>query len=59
MQAVAQLTQSNLKGLFIPIDAVIRDENTYIWVEKSHGVYENVMVETGAESMEQSKLKRH
>jgi Cu(I)/Ag(I) efflux system membrane fusion protein len=48
MQAVAQLTQSNLKGLFIPIDAVIRDENaTYIWVEKSHGVYENVMVETG------------
>jgi Cu(I)/Ag(I) efflux system membrane fusion protein len=51
MQAVAQLTQSNLKGLFIPIDAVIRDENaTYIWVEKSHGVYENVMVETGAES---------
>jgi hypothetical protein len=28
MQAVsAQLTQSNLKGLFIPIDAVIRDEN--------------------------------
>lgn len=51
MQAVAQLTQSNLKGLFIPIDAVIRDENaTYIWVEKSHGVYENVMIETGAES---------
>lgn len=51
MQAVAQLTQANLKGLFIPIDAVIRDENaTYIWVEKSHGVYENVMVETGAES---------
>jgi Cu(I)/Ag(I) efflux system membrane fusion protein len=36
MQAVAQLTQSNLKGLFIPIDAVIRDENaTYIWVEKA------------------------
>jgi Cu(I)/Ag(I) efflux system membrane fusion protein len=35
MQAVAQLTQSNLKGL-IPIDAVIRDENaTYIWVEKA------------------------
>jgi Cu(I)/Ag(I) efflux system membrane fusion protein len=39
MQAVAQLTQSNLKALFIPIDAVIRDENaTYIWVEKNHGV---------------------
>jgi hypothetical protein len=34
MQAVAQLTQSNLKA-FIPIDAVIRDA-TYIWVEKSH-----------------------
>jgi Cu(I)/Ag(I) efflux system membrane fusion protein len=48
MQAVAQLTQSNLKAC-IPIDAVIRDENaTYIF-EKSHGVYENDG-ETGAES---------
>jgi Cu(I)/Ag(I) efflux system membrane fusion protein len=51
MQAVARLTQSNLKGMFIPIDAVIREENaSYIWVEKSHGIFENVMVETGAES---------
>jgi Cu(I)/Ag(I) efflux system membrane fusion protein len=50
-QAVAKLTQSNIKGLFIPIDAVIRDENaSYIWVEKSHGIYEVVMVETGVES---------
>jgi Cu(I)/Ag(I) efflux system membrane fusion protein len=31
MQAVAKLTQSNKKGLFIPTDAVIRDENaTYM-----------------------------
>jgi Cu(I)/Ag(I) efflux system membrane fusion protein len=46
MQAVTKLTQSN-KGLFIPIDAVIREENhKYIWL-KSHGLFENVMVETG------------
>jgi Cu(I)/Ag(I) efflux system membrane fusion protein len=32
-----KLTQSNRKGLFIPIDAVIREENPSIWVEKSHG----------------------
>ena len=51
MQAVAKLTQSNRKGLFIPIDAVIREENhKYVWVEKSHGLFENVMVETGVES---------
>ncbi|HEY6143670.1 MAG TPA: efflux RND transporter periplasmic adaptor subunit [Flavobacterium sp.] len=50
MQAVVKLTQSNIKGLFIPIDAVIREENaSYIWVEKRSGVFENVMVETGAE----------
>jgi len=50
MQAFAKLTQSNLKGLFIPIDAVIREEkSSYIWVEKTPGVFENVMVETGAE----------
>jgi Cu(I)/Ag(I) efflux system membrane fusion protein len=50
MQAVVKLTQSNVKGLFIPIDAVIREENaSYIWVEKRPGIFENVMVETGAE----------
>lgn len=58
MQAVARLTQSNIKGMFIPIDAVIRDENaSYIWVEKSHGVFENVMVETGAESNGMIEIK--
>lgn len=51
MQTVAKLTQSNKKGLFIPIDAVIREENhKYIWVEKSHGLFENMMVETGVEA---------
>jgi Cu(I)/Ag(I) efflux system membrane fusion protein len=50
MQAVAKLKQSNIKGLFIPIDAVIQDQNaSYIWVEKRSGVFENVMVETGVE----------
>jgi Cu(I)/Ag(I) efflux system membrane fusion protein len=51
MQAVARLTQSNMKGLFVPVDAVIREENaSYIWVEKRHGVFENLMVETGVEA---------
>lgn len=51
MQAIAQLSQSKLKGLFIPVDAVIREENTsYIWVEKRPGVFEIVMVETGVET---------
>jgi Cu(I)/Ag(I) efflux system membrane fusion protein len=51
MQGIAQLTQSNVKGLFIPIDAVIRDGNaSYIWLEKSHGIFENLMVETGLEN---------
>lgn len=50
MQAVVKLAQPNVKGLFIPIDAVIREENaSYIWMEKSPGIFENVMVETGTE----------
>ncbi len=50
MQATATLVQNNIKGLFISIDAVIRDENaTYIWLEKTHGIFENMMVETGIE----------
>ncbi|MNR25431.1 hypothetical protein D3C85_1425840 [compost metagenome] len=40
-----------MKGLFIPIDAVIREENaSYIWVEKRPGIFENLMVETGIET---------
>jgi Cu(I)/Ag(I) efflux system membrane fusion protein len=51
MQAIAKLTKSNIKGLFIPVDAVIREEKaTYIWVEKRHGIFENVMVQTGVET---------
>ncbi|TRX35168.1 efflux RND transporter periplasmic adaptor subunit [Flavobacterium sp. ZT3R18] len=50
MQAVAKLKQSNVKGVFIPTDAVIREENaSYIWIEKRTGVFENLMVETGME----------
>jgi Cu(I)/Ag(I) efflux system membrane fusion protein len=45
MQAVTKLTQSNRKGLFIPIDAVIREENHKYILKK--GLFENVMVETG------------
>jgi Cu(I)/Ag(I) efflux system membrane fusion protein len=51
MQAVVKLMQSNAKGIFLPIDAVIQDEKaSYIWVEKRQGVFENVMVETGIET---------
>lgn len=51
MQAVAKLSQPKQKGMFIPIDAVIREENSsYIWVEKRPGVFENLMVETGVET---------
>ena len=50
MQAAANITRSNIKGLFIPVDAVIREEKaTYIWLEKTPGVFENQMVNTGIE----------
>lgn len=58
MQAIAKLSQSNLKGLFIPTDAVIREENaSYIWVEKRPGVFENLMVETGRETNGMIEIK--
>ena len=51
MQAVARLKVSGGKGIFIPIDAIIREENaSYIWIEVKPGVYENIMVETGLET---------
>ncbi|UGS24696.1 efflux RND transporter periplasmic adaptor subunit [Flavobacterium channae] len=51
MQAIAKLMISGGKGIYIPTDAVIREENaSYIWVEKKPGVYENLMVETGIET---------
>jgi Cu(I)/Ag(I) efflux system membrane fusion protein len=51
MQAVVKLKKANVKGLFIPVDAVIREENaSYIWTEKSPGTFENLMVETGIEN---------
>ena len=50
MQAEANITRSNIKGLFIPVDALIREEKaTYIWLEKTPGVFENQMVNTGIE----------
>jgi Cu(I)/Ag(I) efflux system membrane fusion protein len=58
MQAIARLSQPNLKGLFIPTDAVIREENSaYIWVEKRPGVFENLMVETGVETNGMIEIK--
>lgn len=58
MQAIAKLSQSKQKGLFMPIDAVIREENgAYIWVEKRTGVFENVMVKIGIETNGMIEIK--
>jgi Cu(I)/Ag(I) efflux system membrane fusion protein len=58
MQAMAKLTQSNLKGLYVPVNAVIREENaSYIWVEKRTGVFESLMVETGIEANGMIEIK--
>ena len=58
MQAIAKLVQPIQKGLFIPIDAVIREEKSaYIWVEKRPGVFENLMVETGVETNGMIEIK--
>jgi Cu(I)/Ag(I) efflux system membrane fusion protein len=58
MQAIAKLSQPKQKGLFIPTDAVIREENAaYIWVEKRPGVFENIMVETGLETNGMIEIK--
>jgi len=58
MQAMVKLTESNIKGLYIPVDAVIREENaSYIWVEKRPGVFENLMVETGIETNGMIEIK--
>lgn len=51
MQGIAKLMISGGKGIYIPTDAVIREENaSYIWIEKKSGVYENLMIETGIET---------
>ncbi|MFV8355761.1 efflux RND transporter periplasmic adaptor subunit [Flavobacterium sp. XS1P32] len=58
MQAMVRLTQSSLKGLFVSADAVIREENaSYIWIEKRPGVFESLMVETGAETNGMIEIK--
>lgn len=58
MQAIAKLAQPRQKGLFIPTDAVIREEKAaYIWVEKRPGIFENVMVETGVEANGMIEIK--
>lgn len=58
MQATAKITKPNVKGIFIPIDAVIRAEKaSYIWVEKRPGVFENIMVETGIETNGMIEIK--
>jgi Cu(I)/Ag(I) efflux system membrane fusion protein len=58
MQGMVRLTQSSLKGLFVPAYAVIREENaSYIWIEKRPGVFESLMVETGTETNGMIEIK--
>ncbi|WP_418264803.1 efflux RND transporter periplasmic adaptor subunit [Flavobacterium faecale] len=58
MQALVQITQSKVKGLFVLTDAVIREEKgAYIWLEKAKGVYENRMIETGLERNGKIEIK--
>lgn len=58
MQTIVKFKQPEIKGIFIPVDAVIREENaTYIWIEEKHGVYKNVMIETGIETNGMIEIK--
>ena len=58
MQATAKIIKPNIKGIFLPTNAVIREEKaSYIWVEKNHGIYENIMVKTGVETNGMIEIK--
>jgi Cu(I)/Ag(I) efflux system membrane fusion protein len=58
LQALVQLKQKTVKGLFIPADALIREQNgAYIWLEKKKGVFEIIRVETGLEQNGQIEIK--
>lgn len=51
MQTIARLSQPIQKGIFIPIDTVIREENSAdICVEKRLAVFENLMGKIGIEA---------
>ncbi|MDZ7613768.1 MAG: efflux RND transporter periplasmic adaptor subunit [Flavobacteriaceae bacterium] len=57
MQARARLTRSEIKGLFLPTDAVIREQKAnFIWLEKRPGVFEVARVKTGIESNGQIEI---
>lgn len=51
MQGLVTINQEIQKGIFIPSNALIREENaTYVWIEKEEGLYQNKMVQIGQES---------
>jgi Cu(I)/Ag(I) efflux system membrane fusion protein len=57
MQARVKLTRSEIKGIFLPGDAVIREQHAnFIWLEKSPGVFEVARVETGSETKGQIEI---
>ncbi len=57
MQARVKLTRSEIKGIFLPSDAVIREQHAnFIWLEKSPGVFEVARVETGSETKGQIEI---
>ncbi len=51
MQGNVEIQHNKIKGMFLPIDAVIQEEYaTYIWIEKEKGIYLNKMVTLGKET---------
>lgn len=57
MQAMVRLTRSEIKGLFLPTDAVIREQKAnFIWLEKKPGIFEVATVITGIESNGQIEI---
>ena len=58
MQVVASFSKAGKKGLYLPVDAVIREQKaSYIWIEREPGVFQNVMVETGIEANGMIEIK--
>ena len=57
MQARVRLTRSEIKGLFLPADAVIREQKAnFIWLEKKPGVFEVARVTIGLETNGQIEI---
>ena len=57
MQANVILSQSERKGIALPVDAVIRDEmGSHVWLLTPEGAYAPRMVETGVENIDKVEI---